>query len=127
MDRTYSDYYFGFPYFVIENPQTGLLKSQSFMNGFRLDDIDCCKYGFDYRKRTRLWNNLTNWKSRAFCKKVSKLVRYWLAYINKLLTEMTSIYDRELMTTLKCGCTITVRNLDFEKEVKNDRGLIENT
>ena len=29
------------------------------------------------------------------------------------------------MTTLKCGCKITGHNLDFEKEVKNDRGLIE--
>ena len=54
--------YFGFPYFVIENPQTGLLKSQSFMNGLRFNDIDYCKYGFNYRKRTRLWNNLNNWK-----------------------------------------------------------------
>ena len=61
--------YFGFPYFVIENPQTGLLKSQSFMNGLRFNDIDYCKYGFNYRKRTRLWNNLTNWKPRPLCKK----------------------------------------------------------
>ena len=45
--------YFGFPYFVIENTQTGLLKSQSFMNGLRFNDIDYCKYGFNYRKRTR--------------------------------------------------------------------------
>ena len=29
------------------------------------------------------------------------------------------------MTTLKCGCKITGNTLDFEKEVKNDRGLIE--
>ena len=57
--------YFGFPYFVIENPQAGLLKSQSFMNGLRfINDIDYCKYGFNYRKRTRLWNNQTNWKAR---------------------------------------------------------------
>ena len=55
--------YFGWPYFVIENPQTGLLKSQSFMNGLRFNDIDYCKYGFNYRKRTRLWNNLNKWNS----------------------------------------------------------------
>ena len=73
--------YFGFPNFVIENPQTGLLESQSFMNGLRFNDIDYCKYGFNYRKRTRLWNNVTNWKRdevpftssgwqpRALCKK----------------------------------------------------------
>ena len=61
--------YFGVPYFVIENPQTGLLKSQSFMNGLRFNDIDYCKYGFNYRKRTRLWNNLNNWKPRPLCQK----------------------------------------------------------
>ena len=61
--------YFNPKYYVIENPQTGLLKSQSFMNGLRFNDIDYCKYGFNYRKRTRLWNNLTNWKARSLCKK----------------------------------------------------------
>ena len=45
------------------------LKSQSFMNGLRFNDIDYCKYGFNYRNQTRLWNNLTNWKPRALCKK----------------------------------------------------------
>ena len=30
------------------------------------------------------------------------------------------------MTTLKCNCKITNNIMDFEKEVKNDRGLIEN-
>ena len=61
--------YFGWPYFVIENPQTGLLKSQPFMNGLRFNDIDYCKYGFNYRKRTTLWNNLDRWKPRSLCKK----------------------------------------------------------
>ena len=58
--------YFGRPYFVIENPQTGLLKSQSFMSGLRFNDIDYCKYGFNYRKRTRLWNNNLG---RSLCNK----------------------------------------------------------
>ena len=61
--------YFGWPYFVIENPQTGLLKSQSFMNGLRFNDIDYCKYEFNYRKRTRLWNNIDKWKPRPLCNK----------------------------------------------------------
>ena len=51
----------------IENPQTGLLKKQEFMNGLPYKDIDYCKYGMPYRKRTRLWNNLHNWKPRALC------------------------------------------------------------
>ena len=31
-------------YFVIENPQTGLLKKQPFMNEFKYNDVDYCKY-----------------------------------------------------------------------------------
>ena len=54
-------------YFVIENPQTGLLKNQEFMNEFDFEDVDYCKYGFSYRKRTRLWNNITKWKPRDLC------------------------------------------------------------
>ena len=42
---------------VIENPQTGLLKEQDFMRDIHFIDVDYCKYGFPYRKRTRLWSN----------------------------------------------------------------------
>ena len=61
--------YFNPKYFVIENPQTGLLKHQEFMDEFEFKDVDYCKYGFNYRKRTRLWNNITTWKPRELCKK----------------------------------------------------------
>ena len=44
--------YFNPKYFVIENPQTGLLKNQDFMKDFDYKDVDYCKYGFKYRKRT---------------------------------------------------------------------------
>ena len=33
-------------YFIIENPQTGLLKQQWFMHGLPFVDVDYCKYGF---------------------------------------------------------------------------------
>ena len=56
-------------YYIIENPQTGLLKKQWFMYGIPYTDIDYCKYGMPYRKRTRLWNNVFNWKPRPLCKK----------------------------------------------------------
>ena len=59
--------YFNPKYFVIENPQTGLLKSQEFMNEFDFKDVDYCKYGFKYKKRTRLWNIITNWTPRDLC------------------------------------------------------------
>ena len=55
--------------FCIENPQTGLLKEQDFMTEFDYYDADYCKYGFECRKRTRLWTNLKSWKPRPLCKK----------------------------------------------------------
>ena len=56
--------YFKPKYFMIENPQTGYLKQQIFMQDLPYEDIDYCKYGMPYRKRTRIWNNITNWKPR---------------------------------------------------------------
>ena len=59
--------YFKPPHWVLENPQTGLLKSQSFMFDLLFVDVDYCKYGFPYRKRTRLWNNFDNFAPRCLC------------------------------------------------------------
>ena len=60
--------------FFIENPQTGLLKEQDFMKDLDYYDVDYCRYGFEYRKRTRLWTNLKSWKPRPLCKTYCKLV-----------------------------------------------------
>ena len=54
---------------MIENPQTGLMKDQIEMWGIPYMDIDYCKYGVPYRKRTRLWNNVFNWIPRPLCKR----------------------------------------------------------
>ena len=56
-------------YWVIENPQTGLLKHQYFMNDLPYNDVDYCKYGMPYRKRTRLWNNIPNFIPLPLCNK----------------------------------------------------------
>ena len=61
--------YFKPCYFFIENPQSGLLKKQAFMTRLDYFDVDYCKYGFNYRKRTRIWTNCKSWKSRPLCKK----------------------------------------------------------
>ena len=61
--------YFNPKIWIIENPQTGLLKKQEFMKDLAYFDLDYCKYGFNYRKRTRLWTNLQNWKPKPLCKK----------------------------------------------------------
>ena len=59
--------YFNPKYFMLENPQSGLLKDQSCMYGINFTDVDYCKYGMPYRKRTRIWNNITSWKPRPLC------------------------------------------------------------
>ena len=56
-------------YFILENPQSGLLKEQPFMNSIPYNDVDYCKYGMPYRKRTRLWNNIHNFKPLPLCNK----------------------------------------------------------
>ena len=61
--------YFKPKVWFIENPQTGLLKKQTFMKDLHFVDVDYCKYGMPYRKRTRLWNNITSWQPRPLCKR----------------------------------------------------------
>ena len=39
------------------------------MNGIPFFDVDYCKCGFNYRKRTRLWINITTWTPRPLCQK----------------------------------------------------------
>src|SRR5665648_262934 len=49
--------YFDPKYWFIENPQSGYLKTQSFMDNLPFTDVDYCRYGYPVRKRTRIWNN----------------------------------------------------------------------
>ena len=49
--------FFDCKYWFIENPQTSLLKNQSFMKELPFVDGDYCMYGLPYRKRTRIWTN----------------------------------------------------------------------
>ena len=54
---------------MIENPQTGYLKYQPFMADLPYNDVDYCKYGTPYRKRTRIWNNIISWNPKPLCQK----------------------------------------------------------
>ena len=54
-------------YWVLENPQTGLLKTRAVVQGLNFKDVDYCMYGAPYRKRTRLWTNCTDWTPRPLC------------------------------------------------------------
>lgn len=47
--------YFNPERFYIENPQTGCLKDREYMMGIPFFDFDYCRFGFPYRKRTRIW------------------------------------------------------------------------
>ena len=61
--------YFNPTYWMMENPQTGLLKSQDVVADLPYNDLDYCKYGMPYRKRTRLWNNIEAWTPKPLCTK----------------------------------------------------------
>ncbi|MFM7978761.1 MAG: hypothetical protein ACKPKO_05545, partial [Candidatus Fonsibacter sp.] len=56
-------------YWIIENPKNGKLKEQEFMAELPFKDVDYCKYGMPYRKRTRLWNLVECWGPRPLCQK----------------------------------------------------------
>ena len=52
---------------MIENPQTGLLKDQSFMKKLPFYDVSYsyCSYGYSYKKLTRIWSNLSNFNAKT--------------------------------------------------------------
>ena len=67
--------YFQPAHWVMENPQTGLLKNQDCIQGLPYHDVDYCKYGMLYRKRTRLWNNLPDFLPRPLCRRDCAAIR----------------------------------------------------
>jgi hypothetical protein len=56
---------------MLENPQTGLLKTRPFMEGYPFFDITYCRYSEQdkrrYRKATRLWGVLPTFVPRPLC------------------------------------------------------------
>ena len=58
--------YFKPKYYWIENPQTGKMKS--YITDLQYYDVDYCKYGFSYMKRTRFWTNIKGFEPKI-CKK----------------------------------------------------------
>lgn len=52
-------------YYTIENPYLGDMKK--YLTHLKHNDITYCKYGFPYKKQTRVWNNISNWKPKPIC------------------------------------------------------------
>lgn len=46
----------------LENPQTGMLKDRGMMKNIPYYDVCYCKYGYPYKKPTRIWTNLKDFK-----------------------------------------------------------------
>jgi site-specific DNA-cytosine methylase len=66
--------YFQPSVWFIENPQTGLLKTRPFMKDLPFYDVSYCKYGYDYRKNTRIWTNLTGFNALKCKKDCGKMI-----------------------------------------------------
>ena len=57
--------------YLLENPQTGLLKTREVIEGLPWRDVTYCKYSdgerWMYKKQTRLWGNLFSFVPRPVC------------------------------------------------------------
>ena len=53
--------YFRTANWSFENPQTGLLKTRDIVKGLPYYDTSYCRYGYSYRKATRVWSSLVPW------------------------------------------------------------------
>ena len=66
--------FFDVKVFMIENPQTGMMKGRPVMAGMTpyLRTVSYCKYGMDYRKHTAIWSNLyEHWVHQPPCCKAT--------------------------------------------------------
>ena len=53
---------------LLENPQTGYLKTRPIMSGIPWRDVTYCRYGEPYKKQTRLWGKFP-FQLRPICRK----------------------------------------------------------
>lgn len=77
--------YFKPKYFIIENPSTGKMKN--YINDLiPFYDVDYCKYSnWGYKKKTRLWTNIENFKPKICkddCENIIKVKKQKLHSVN---------------------------------------------
>ena len=82
-------------FWTLENPHSGLLKKQDFMQGLNFTVASYCKYGFPYRKNTCFWNN--------FDLNLSKCA-YDCASIYKYTSPLGKTHLRHLTSAQKGPC-----------------------
>ena len=58
----------------IENPDSGTLKDQPFMKNLPYYRVSYCKYGFCYRKNTRIWTNLQGFNPKICKRDCGKMI-----------------------------------------------------
>jgi len=93
--------YFNPKFFWIENPQTGKMK-----NYFDIEypyipyyDIDYCKYSdWGYKKRTRFWTNIENFKPKLCSNDCNNII----------------VNNKKKMHKYRMGCDKTIKNKDGE-------------
>ena len=105
-------------FWIIENPKTSALSDQPYMRGLPFYDVTYCMYGFEYKKPTRLWTNITTFKPKfchADCPHVDKLGRHRfslgfvnephrMAYQTRVPKTEWALYPPRLVTDLlRCG------------------------
>jgi hypothetical protein len=60
---------------LMENPQTGLLKTREVVEGLPWRDVTYCSYGegqrWTYKKQTRFWGNLDTFVPRTVCSRAT--------------------------------------------------------
>ena len=74
-------------FWCIENPQTGLLKRRPFMANLPFSDVTYCKYGYPYKKATRLWHNLPWVPEHLPCCARSRCA--WVDSLDRMVTAVT--------------------------------------
>ena len=80
--------YFKPKYWWIENPDTGRMKDYITDKPYYI--VDYCKYGFPYKKRTRIWTNIEDFEAKKCnndCEHMVKISEKRKIHINNLGNE----------------------------------------